>query len=75
MGHAGHALDLILRPWQGECVGAHSRVVRWERQDQVWILERPLWLRGREGISGPSSGLGRVQEGQLEVSRPEVLSA
>lgn len=40
-------------------MGAYSRVVRWGRQDQVWILERPLWLRGGEGISRAVLWLGQ----------------
>lgn len=47
---AVHHLDLLLRPWQGEWVVTYCKVLSWERQDQVWILMRPLCLGDKEGI-------------------------
>lgn len=57
-------------------MGAYSRVLSRERQDQVWILMRPLWLWNKEGISGAVISPGQsVQERLLEASRLEGLGA
>lgn len=67
-------MDLLLRPWQGEWVGAYCRALSGERQGQVWILTRPPWLGDTDGVSRAVCSRGQsVQEGLLEASRPEVL--
>lgn len=52
----------------------YCRVLSWERQDQVWILMRPLCLGDKEGICRAVFSRGqRVWEGLLEASGPEGL--